>query len=76
MLSRCRCGNGNDNVPADSFWNRLKTNLLTSGSLRNLNEAPLKSSFYLACYNHAHRHSARAYLVSTTSKPTAQLTVA
>ena len=57
-----RCGNCYDNAHAESFWSRLKTELLDGGSFRNLSEAHLKISHYLAYYNAERRHSALGYL--------------
>jgi len=47
---------------AESFWSRLKTELLDGGSFRKLTEARLEISHYLAHYNAERRHSALGYL--------------
>jgi transposase InsO family protein len=39
-----RRGNRYDNAHAESFWSRLKTDLLDVGSCRNLSEARLEIS--------------------------------
>jgi len=57
-----RRGNCYDNAHAESFWSRLKTELLDGGSFRNLSEARLEISHYLAYYNAERRHSALSYL--------------
>ena len=57
-----RRGNCYDNAHAESFWSRLKTELLDGGSFRNLSEARLEISHYLAYYNAERRHSALGYL--------------
>ena len=57
-----RRGNCYDNAHAESFWSRLKTELLDGGSFRNLAEARLEISHYLAYYNAERRHSALGYL--------------
>ena len=55
-------GNCYDNAHAESFWSRLRTELLDGGSFRNLAEARLEISHYLAYYNAERRHSALGYL--------------
>jgi putative transposase len=60
--SMSRRGNCYDNAHAESFWSRLKTELLDGGSFRNLAEARLEISHYLAYYNAERRHSALGYL--------------
>jgi putative transposase len=62
LQSRSRRGNCYDNAHAESFWSRLKTELLDGGSFRNLSEARLEISHYLAYYNAERRHSALGYL--------------
>jgi putative transposase len=62
LQSRSRRGNCYDNAHAESFWSRLKTELLANGSFRNLAEARLEISHYLAYYNAERRHSALGYL--------------
>ena len=57
-----RRGNCYDNAHAESFWSRLKAELLDGGSFRNLSEARLEISHYLAYYNAERRHSALGYL--------------
>ena len=55
-------GNCYDNVHAESFWSRLKTELLAGSSFRNLTEAQLEISHYIAYHNAERRHSALGYL--------------
>ena len=43
-----RRSNSDDNAPAESFWRRVKTELLDGGSFHNLGEARLEISHYLA----------------------------
>jgi transposase InsO family protein len=62
VQSMSRRGNCYDNAHAESFWSRLKTELLDGGSFRNLSEARLEISHYLAYYNAERRHSALSYL--------------
>jgi putative transposase len=62
LQSMSRRGNCYDNAHAESCWSRLKTELLDGGSFRNLAEAHLKISHYLAYYNAERRHSALGYL--------------
>ena len=62
VQSMSRRGNCYDNAHAESFWSRLKTELLDGGSFRNLSEARLETSHYLAYYNAERRHSALGYL--------------
>ena len=62
VQSMSRRGNCYDNAHAESFWSRLKTELLDGGSFRNLGEARLEISHYLAYYNQERRHSALGYL--------------
>ena len=56
-----RRGNCYDNAHAESFWSRLKTELLDGGSFSGLTEARLKISHYIAYYNAERRHSALGY---------------
>jgi putative transposase len=63
LQSMSQRGNCYDNAHAESFWSRLKTELLEGGSFRNLAEARLEISHYLAYYNAERRHSALGYLV-------------
>ena len=61
-----RRGNCYDNAlpgttHAESFWSRLKTELLDGGSFTNLEEARLEISHYIAYYNAERRHSALDY---------------
>jgi putative transposase len=60
--SMSRRGNCYDKAYAESFWSRLKTELLDGGSFRNLSEARLEISQYLVYYNAERRHSALGYL--------------
>ena len=62
VQSMSRRGNCYDNAHAESFWSRLKTELLAGGSFRSLSEARLEISHYLAYYNAERRHSALCYL--------------
>jgi putative transposase len=57
-----RRGNCCDNAHAESFWSRLKTELLAGGISRNLIEARLEISHYIVYYNAERRHSALGYL--------------
>jgi transposase InsO family protein len=59
--SMSRRGNCYDNAQAESFWSRLKTELLDGGSFASLEEARLELSHYIAYYNDERRHSALAY---------------
>ena len=56
-----RHGNCYDNAPAESFWSRLKTELLDGGSFPDLVEARLEVNHCIAYYNAERRHSALAY---------------
>ena len=67
LRSMSRRGNCYDNAlpgttHAESFWSRLKTKLLDGGSFRDLSEARLEISHYLADYNAERRHSSLGYL--------------
>lgn len=62
VQSMSRRGNCYDNAHAESFWSRLKTELLDGGSFSNLSEARLEISHYIATYNAERRHSALGYL--------------
>lgn len=62
VQSMSRRGNCYDNAHAESFWSRLKTELLAGGSFANLAEARLEISHYIAYYNAERRHSALGYL--------------
>ena len=73
MQSRSRRGNCYDNARAESFGSRLKPELLDGGSFRNLTQAQLESSHYLAYYNAERWHSAPGYFAPTTSKPICKL---
>ena len=57
-----RRGNCYDNAHAESFWSRLKTELLAGASVRNLSKVRLEISHYFAYYNAERRHSALGYL--------------
>ncbi len=59
--SMSRRGNCYDNAQAESFWSRLKTELLDGGSFPGLEEARLELSHYIAYYNEERRHSALGY---------------
>ena len=56
-----RRGNCCDNAHAESFWSRLKTELLDGGPFPGLAEARLEISHYIAYYNAERCHSALAY---------------
>jgi len=75
-----RRGNCYDNAYAESFWSRLKTELLAGGRFANLAEARLEISHYIAYYNAERRHSALGYLApnhfETQFKTTSQLCAA
>ena len=60
--SMSRRGNCYDNAHAESFWSRLKTELLAGGQFANLTEARLEISRYIAYHNAERRHSALGYL--------------
>jgi putative transposase len=59
--SMSRRGNCYDNAQAESFWSRLKIELLDGGSFSDPEEARLELSHYIAYYNAERRHSALAY---------------
>ncbi|WP_317191395.1 integrase core domain-containing protein [Hymenobacter guriensis] len=59
--SMSRRGNCYDNAQAESFWSRLKTELLDGGSFPSLEEARLELAHYIAYYNSERRYSALAY---------------
>ncbi|MGI4831966.1 MAG: transposase [Janthinobacterium lividum] len=61
LPSMSRWSNCYDNAHAESFWSRLKTELLDGGSFPGLAEARLEISHYLAYYNAERRHSALGY---------------
>ncbi|OUJ69792.1 integrase core domain-containing protein [Hymenobacter crusticola] len=61
VQSMSRRSNCYDNAHAESFWSRLKTELLDGGSFANLTEARLEISHYIAYYNAERRHSALGY---------------
>lgn len=61
LPSMSRRGNCYDNVHAESFWSRLKTELLDGGSFPGLAEARLEISHYLTYYNAERCHSALGY---------------
>ena len=62
LPSMSRRGNCYDNAHAESFWSRLKTELLDGGSFPGLAEARLEISHYITYYNAERRHSALGYL--------------
>jgi putative transposase len=80
VQSMSRRGNCYDNAHAESFWSRLKTELLAGGSFRSLSEARLEISHYIAYYNAERRHSALGYLApnhfETQFQTTSQLCAA
>jgi len=56
-------GNCYDNAQAESFWARLKTELLEGGALRSVEEARIETFSYIeGYYNRIRRHSALGYL--------------
>ncbi|TGE23860.1 IS3 family transposase [Hymenobacter aquaticus] len=59
--SMSRRGNCYDNAQAESFWSRLKTELLDGGSFPGLEEVRLELAHYMAYYNGERRHSALGY---------------
>ena len=61
LQSMSRRGNCYDNAHAESFWSRLKTELLDGGTVPGLAEAHLAISHHIADYNAERRHSALAY---------------
>ena len=61
VQSMSRRGNCCDNAHAESFWSRLKTELLDGGPFPGLAEARLEISHYIAYDNAERRHSALAY---------------
>lgn len=61
LASMSRKGNCYDNAHAESFWSRLKTELLAGGSFPDLKTARLKLNEYVAYYNLQRRHSALDY---------------
>ena len=61
LPSRSRCGNCYDNAHAESFWSRLKAELLAGGRFPGLEEAKLEISHHIVYYNAERRHSALAY---------------
>lgn len=58
---RRRRGNCYDNAHAESFWSRLKTELLDGGSFPGLAEAHWEVSHYISYYYAERRHSALDY---------------
>ena len=60
--SMSRRGNCYDNAHAESFWSRLKAELLDGCSFPSLAEAKLEISHYIAYYDAERRHSALGYL--------------
>jgi len=80
LQSMSRRGNCYDSAHAESFWSRFKTELLDGGSFRNVAEARLEISRYLAYYNAERRHSALGYLApnhfETRFQTTSQLCAA
>jgi transposase InsO family protein len=80
LQSMSRRGSYYGNAHAESFWSRLKAELLAGGSLRNLSEARLEISRYLAYYNAERCHSALGYLApnhfETNFQTTSQLCAA
>jgi transposase InsO family protein len=54
-------GNCYDNAHAESFWSRLKAELLDGGSFPGLAEARLEISHHIAYYNAERCHSALSY---------------
>ena len=67
--SMSRRGNCYDNAQAESFWSRLKTELLDGGSFPGLQEARLEPAHYIASYNDKRRHSALDYQAPNRNSP-------
>jgi transposase InsO family protein len=64
-LRQSMSGKGNcyDNAQAESFWARLKTELLEGGAFRSVEEARIEIFSYIdGYYNRIRRHSALGYL--------------
>jgi putative transposase len=61
-----RKGNSYDNAHAESFWSRLKTELLEGGSFPDMETARLEISHYVTYYNTVRRHSALDYQAPAT----------
>ena len=64
-LRQSMSGRGNcyDNAQAESFWARLKTELLENGAFRNVEEARSETFSYIeGYYNRVRRHSSLGYL--------------
>jgi putative transposase len=64
-LRQSMSGKGNcyDNAQAESFWARLKTELLDGGAFRSVEEARSETFSYIdGYYNRIRRHSALGYL--------------
>ena len=64
-LRQSMSGKGNcyDNAQAESFWSRLKTELLEGGAFRSIEEARSEVFSYIeGYYNQVRRHSAIGYL--------------
>ncbi len=64
-LRQSMSGKGNcyDNAQAESFWARLKTELLEGGAFRSVEEARSETFSYIeGYYNRIRRHSALGYL--------------
>lgn len=66
VASMSRKGNCYDNAHAESFWSRLKTELLDGGSFPDLETARLEISHYVVYYNLVRRHSALDYQAPAT----------
>ncbi len=64
-LRQSMSGRGNcyDNAQAESFWARLKTELLENGAFRNVEEARSETFSYIeGYYNRIRRHSSLGYI--------------
>ena len=59
--SRSRRGNCDDNAQAESFWSRLKSELLDGGSFPDVEEARLELAHYIAYYNAERPHAELDY---------------
>jgi len=68
----CHCGSCFDNAHTESFWARLKTELLNDG-VANLSEAHLAINHYLAYCNAERRYSALGYLTPNQFKTLSKL---
>lgn len=61
LASMSRKGNCYDNAHAESFWSRLKAELLDGGAFPDLATAQIELADFIAYYNLSRRHSALDY---------------